>query len=167
MVTDFDYGIGIDFVHPLSRVKIKTIQKIVVANKIKEKNWAEEMRLLYVALTRAEQQLYLVGSTKKVSALVHEWGTPVSTKADIIAIQDRMRASSYQAWIGMALAKTKHLNLEHIQCHYQQPDLTFDLKTYDAKSMPEIQAKQPLPLPDTTIHDKAAAIDLRQIKKNS
>ncbi|MDN6900268.1 helicase-exonuclease AddAB subunit AddA [Oenococcus sicerae] len=165
MVTDFDYGIGIDFVHPVSRVKVKTIQKIVVANKIKEKNWAEEMRLLYVALTRAEQQLYLVGSTKKVSALIHEWGTPVSTKADIIAIQDRMRASSYQAWIGMALAKTKHLDLEHIQCHYQQPDLTFDLKTYDAKSMPEIQAKQPLPLPDTTIHDKAAAIDLRQIKK--
>ncbi|MFT8413495.1 MAG: helicase-exonuclease AddAB subunit AddA [Oenococcus oeni] len=138
MVVDFDNGIGIDFVHPTSQVKIPTIQKIAVAEKIKEKNWAEEMRLLYVALTRAEQRLYLVGSSKRMSDLIHNWGTPVSIGKKVIAFQDRMRAKSYQSWIGMSLANSGYIKLDKVEGNYSKKDLTFKIESYNAQTIPKI-----------------------------
>ncbi|MDI4584560.1 helicase-exonuclease AddAB subunit AddA [Oenococcus sp. UCMA 14587] len=162
MVVDFDNGIGIDFIHPVSQVKIPTIQKIAVAEKIKEKNWAEEMKLLYVALTRSEQRLYLVGSSKKMSALIHNWGTPVSTGKNVIAFQDRMRAKSYQSWIGMSLANSGYIQLEKVEGEYSKKDLTFKIKAYNAQTIPEIIGNK------TVVgqgEQKETRIDLFQSKK--
>ena len=55
-------GIGVDEVDLNSRLKYKTAVKQMISKKIEEENYAEEIRVLYVALTRAKEKLILVAS---------------------------------------------------------------------------------------------------------
>ena len=57
-------GIGPDVVDPERRVAFPSHLKLAVWEQSKRAMLAEEMRLLYVAMTRAMDRLYLVGSTK-------------------------------------------------------------------------------------------------------
>jgi ATP-dependent helicase/nuclease subunit A len=52
-----DLGIAPDYVDTKLRIKCPTLMKNVVANVIKEETIAEELRILYVALTRAREKL--------------------------------------------------------------------------------------------------------------
>ena len=55
-----DDGIGISYLDPDTRVKTDTLMKVISGEQALKKLEAEQMRLLYVALTRAEQQLFIV-----------------------------------------------------------------------------------------------------------
>ncbi|MCR4589886.1 MAG: helicase-exonuclease AddAB subunit AddA [Lachnospiraceae bacterium] len=57
-------GLGISYVDPDRRVKIKTILREAAARKQKSENIGEELRILYVALTRAKEKLILSGVIK-------------------------------------------------------------------------------------------------------
>lgn len=48
---------------------IKTFAKSVIENKIREENLAEELRILYVAFTRAKEKLFLVGTVGNIKNL--------------------------------------------------------------------------------------------------
>lgn len=56
---DIDWGIGTDYVNAKERYRSKTIYRTGMAVKQKEENLAEELRVLYVALTRAREKLIM------------------------------------------------------------------------------------------------------------
>ena len=64
LVLDIDEGIGVDYVDPERRVRGENLRKNVIAEKLKVDNLAEEMRILYVAMTRAKEKLILTGVVK-------------------------------------------------------------------------------------------------------
>ena len=64
LVLDIDAGIGVDYVNPKMRVRGRDLRRNVIAEKIKADNLAEEMRILYVAMTRAKEKLILTGTVK-------------------------------------------------------------------------------------------------------
>ncbi len=68
MIVDMDLGMGVDYVNPDARIKCKTLRKNVLAEKMKLDNLAEELRVLYVALTRAKEKLIMTATidAKKV-----------------------------------------------------------------------------------------------------
>ncbi len=74
MVADVDMGIGVDFVDVERRLQSKTIRKNIVAEKMRLDNLGEELRVLYVALTRAKEKLIMTGTLerpeKKMAALL-------------------------------------------------------------------------------------------------
>ncbi len=65
LITDVDMGIGTDFIDPQMRIRNKTLRKNVMAGKMRLDNIAEELRILYVALTRAKEKLILTGVVDK------------------------------------------------------------------------------------------------------
>jgi len=65
LIADIDMGIGTDFIDPEARIRNKTLRKNVMAAKMKRDNIAEELRILYVALTRAKEKLILTGCVDK------------------------------------------------------------------------------------------------------
>lgn len=65
LIVDVDMGLGVDYVNPDARVKNKTLRKNVLATKMKLENLAEELRVLYVAMTRAREKLIMTGVTEK------------------------------------------------------------------------------------------------------
>lgn len=59
-------GLGLDYFNSEERTKQPSIVKYAISEKNKQKYYKEEMRLLYVALTRAKNKLYITGGyTKK------------------------------------------------------------------------------------------------------
>ena len=62
---DIDRGIGTDYVDPVRRVKRKTLKKYYINKCSEGANLGEELRILYVAMTRAKEKLIMFGSVSK------------------------------------------------------------------------------------------------------
>lgn len=58
------YGIGMDYYDTKRNIKNATLIKRAIAARIVMENMAEELRVLYVAMTRAKEKLILVGNGK-------------------------------------------------------------------------------------------------------
>lgn len=58
------WGCGMDYTDIEKRVSYRTLAKRALAEAIREENLAEELRVLYVALTRAKEKLILTGTVK-------------------------------------------------------------------------------------------------------
>ena len=62
-----DMGIGVHRTPRKTQLKVKTLATAAVAKKIRDESLAEELRILYVALTRAQEKLFLTGVTSKTA----------------------------------------------------------------------------------------------------
>ena len=69
---DMDFGLGTDYVDVERRVRGKTLRRMVVAKKMREENLAEELRVLYVALTRAREKLIMTACAADCEALCQQ-----------------------------------------------------------------------------------------------
>ncbi|MBR2773634.1 MAG: helicase-exonuclease AddAB subunit AddA [Selenomonadaceae bacterium] len=87
-----EFGIGTYRTPKGSLLKVKTLATAAVSKKIKDESLAEELRLLYVALTRAEEKLFLVGCTSKG---VLDKVRPVDVPSDY----DILSASKFMGWL--------------------------------------------------------------------
>ncbi|HEY5555419.1 helicase-exonuclease AddAB subunit AddA [Acetobacterium sp.] len=68
-----DLGICPDYVDLEKRFKRNSLAKEVCKSQSNMEMLSEEMRLLYVAMTRAEEKLYIVGTVKKLENEVFKW----------------------------------------------------------------------------------------------
>ena len=65
LVMDVEQGIGVDYVNPGLRVSSRNLRRNFIAARLRKDNLAEELRILYVAMTRAKEKLFLTGSLKQ------------------------------------------------------------------------------------------------------
>ncbi len=68
---DKDLGIGLCYRSPGNDFRSRTLRQLRIDEAVKEKEVAEEMRLLYVGMTRAREQLFVIGSLTNEKALEH------------------------------------------------------------------------------------------------
>jgi len=61
LVCDMDLGIGMEYRSARKRIRSTDIRRNVLAAKMQEDNLGEELRILYVAMTRAKEKLILTG----------------------------------------------------------------------------------------------------------
>jgi len=66
-------GLGPEFVDTTLRVKSPTLLKKMIAKQMNEEMIAEELRVLYVAMTRAREKLILVGAMKEPEKRYAAW----------------------------------------------------------------------------------------------
>lgn len=66
-------GLGPGYVDLEMRIKSNTIAKCALAEKIHEENYSEELRILYVALTRAKEKLIITGSISGAEGQIKKW----------------------------------------------------------------------------------------------
>ncbi len=97
-------GLGPDRVDLQLRVSYPTLAKIAIRGRLKMESLAEEMRILYVALTRAREKLVLVGTSRDLVRAAEGWcgeGT-----GDRVELHDALlaTANSYLDWLGPALS---------------------------------------------------------------
>lgn len=64
LVVDVDAGIGVDYVNPQMRVRGRNLRRNAISVRLKRDNLAEELRVLYVAMTRAKEKLILTATVK-------------------------------------------------------------------------------------------------------
>ena len=59
-----DLGIGVKYIDYDMQIKYDTLSKMALRNKLHEETLSEEMRVLYVALTRAKEKIFITGISK-------------------------------------------------------------------------------------------------------
>ena len=62
-----ELGIGAKYIDYNAQIKYDTLTRQAVKNIIKTESISEEMRILYVALTRAKEKLFITGTSKNLS----------------------------------------------------------------------------------------------------
>ena len=86
VIVDSDIGVGADIIDPVLRTRTTTPVKAAVEMKILDDNLAEEIRILYVAMTRAKEKLILTGTIKNCERSLKKWGlSDVSSLTDLRA----------------------------------------------------------------------------------
>lgn len=68
-----EWGVGIDSIDLDRRTKIPTILKKVIQEEITRENLGEELRVLYVALTRAKEKLIMTGQLKDAEEVLNRY----------------------------------------------------------------------------------------------
>ena len=119
LICESDYGIGLDYVDLEKRVKYKDIRKRFLAKYMQEESLGEELRVLYVALTRAKEKLIMTGFCKDFEKLGLEehfgneredarksksdsqpvMGIPGLRCHKLLPLQMRVNAKCYLDWI--------------------------------------------------------------------
>ena len=100
---DQDYGLAVKAVNPDTRIEYTSLPFLAVKEMKQLQMKAEEMRVLYVAMTRAKERLYLTASVKDIEKTIEKWKV---SSADV-KLPDfmRSRAKGYLDWIGPALSR--------------------------------------------------------------
>ena len=102
MVLHPELGIGLDYMDGKKRIKSPTIAKKAIAKQIELENLGEELRVLYVALTRAKEKLIITGTLKDAPEKLEFFRQQanLSKAADRpLSYLTREGASGYLDWI--------------------------------------------------------------------
>lgn len=99
------WGIGMDCVNPEQRTVSYTLSKRALAEAVRQENRAEEMRVLYVALTRAKEKLILTGAVKNLRKDLEKWAESGDCKTEHLPIFRLRKGSSYLDWVMPALLR--------------------------------------------------------------
>ena len=103
LIVDMDLGVAVDYVDSVRRIKNKTLRRAVLSAKMKEDNLAEELRVLYVALTRAREKLILTAVLDKAD---EKWELVQMTGQERLTYLDFCEAGSYMDFLLPILPKT-------------------------------------------------------------
>lgn len=103
LIVDMDLGVAVDYVDSVRRIKNKTLRRAVLSAKMKEDNLAEELRVLYVALTRAREKLILTAALDKAD---EKWELAQMTGQERLKYLDFCEAGSYMDFLLPILPKT-------------------------------------------------------------
>jgi ATP-dependent helicase/nuclease subunit A len=102
-----ELGFGPDFVDLEKRFSIGTLAKDAIRKKMKIETLSEEMRILYVACTRAKEKLIITGAVRNTEKSIERWNSSASLDYTHILSSEVLKGKSYLDWIGMALCQHK------------------------------------------------------------
>lgn len=124
-----DWGAGLDLIDLKRRTKVPTFLKKMIREEIRLENLAEEMRVLYVALTRAKEKLIMTGVPGKPGAYTEAGGAAMSSPEG---------AKTYLDWIFPALVSEETGELQKdapVEVHIIEGGTS-------APSFPQMQAEE-------------------------
>ena len=122
-------GLGLDFYDIDNHTKNTTLAKNVIALQIKQDNAMEEMRLLYVALTRAKNHLYIVGGIN---------AEDIEEMEDSRSVKEQ---SSYLGWILGSLSSLAVTAVQNNKKNVSLKNTSGDLYVIDSYSIEEFSAQ--------------------------
>ncbi|MED4225126.1 helicase-exonuclease AddAB subunit AddA [Neobacillus cucumis] len=102
---DKEHGFASKYVDAKKRISYPSLPQIAFKQKKKMEMLAEEMRVLYVAMTRAKEKLYMTATLKDAAKQMEKWKDVSVQKEWLLKDYQRASAMSYIDWIGPALIR--------------------------------------------------------------
>lgn len=105
-------GLGPQVVDLESRVMYPTLPRLAIERRLHVESLSEELRVLYVAMTRAREKLYLVGSIKKLEEQVASWRDIAAEHqaTDTLPRELVVSAKCFLDWLGPACFRHSSLS---------------------------------------------------------
>jgi len=92
LIVDMDMGLGTDYADPERRLRNKTLRRNALSVKLRAESLSEELRVLYVALTRAREKLIMTGALENAE---EKWEQHRESGRGRLSYLDFMEAGSY------------------------------------------------------------------------
>ncbi|MBT2581708.1 helicase-exonuclease AddAB subunit AddA [Planococcus sp. ISL-109] len=132
---DQQYGLAVKAVNPDTRLEYTSLPYLAVKEMKQLQMRAEEMRVLYVAMTRAKEKLYLTASVKELDRLFEKWKT--ATGEVLLPDFKRSRAKSYLDWIGPAVSRHPDASELHTGGDVMEHHSRFHVEIVETQSLEE------------------------------
>ena len=100
-----ELGFGPKFMDTELRLLYPTLPWLALRSQLLREALAEEMRILYVALTRAQEKLILVAAVNDLAKEVQKWAAISRSGERLLPAYYRSRAKCCLDWIGPALLR--------------------------------------------------------------
>lgn len=100
-----ELGFGPNYVNLETRNSYSTLPKEAIKKKIRLETLSEEMRILYVAFTRAKEKLIITGASSNLEKDIKKWVSAASLDENIVLPSEVLKGKSYLDWIAMAMCK--------------------------------------------------------------
>lgn len=100
-----DLGFASKYIDPVKRITYPTLLFHAFRSEKLREQLAEEMRVLYVALTRAKEKLVMVANVASFEKKQAKWQKMADHEAWVLPAQYRLEAKSYLDWVGPALIR--------------------------------------------------------------
>ena len=92
LILDMDLGLGTDYINPVKRIRNKTLRRNVLSRKLREDSLSEELRVLYVAMTRAKEKLILTATLENAA---EKWESIRENDSQCLLYPDFMESGGY------------------------------------------------------------------------
>ncbi|MBC1385267.1 helicase-exonuclease AddAB subunit AddA [Listeria innocua] len=123
---DKDYGFASNYRDIEKMIVYPTIMQQAIKQKKSREMIAEEMRVLYVALTRAEEKLILTATVPDFEKTSKNWLQVSNQQETILPAAIRAKAKCYLDWIGNATIR--HSHFKELLCEEKIKTLPTDMK---------------------------------------
>ncbi|QNU68566.1 helicase-exonuclease AddAB subunit AddA [Ruminiclostridium herbifermentans] len=108
-----ELGFGPDYVDYKKRIKYPSVPKLAIAEKLKKETLSEEMRILYVGMTRAREKLILTGAVNNLERSANKWLSVSLNNTEKFPAHDMMKAQNYLDWI--CPCAMRHINSDKLR----------------------------------------------------
>ncbi len=98
-------GVGPYVTQPELRYKYTNLARLAIAHKLVLETKAEELRILYVAMTRAREKLILIGSVKKLAERLDLWSRQGRQPGLLLSDGVLAGAGCFLDWLGPILSR--------------------------------------------------------------
>ncbi len=106
-----DFGIGLDVVNLDRRISYPSITKNAIKIAMKKELLSEELRILYVALTRAREKLIITSYMKDCNKKISDISEKIMGEGHILSENCTLDANSYLDWILMGILRNPSCQL--------------------------------------------------------
>jgi len=100
-------GLGPKYVNLKKRTRSKTLAHYGLARLTRRENLSEELRCLYVAMTRAKELCILTGRTADLSKDIEKWADAAAAPGQMPSVYYRQSAAKFLDWIMPCLLRHK------------------------------------------------------------
>lgn len=107
LVMDMDLGLGADYVDYKLRTKVPSLLKKIIQKRTVLENLGEELRVLYVALTRAKEKLIMTGYYKNGKEQLGKWEEKLKPSQRVMDYFSRTEAKNYLDWVAPVVRNDK------------------------------------------------------------
>ncbi len=107
-------GIGMDVVDLKRRLKSPGFTRQLLARKVTLENIGEELRVLYVALTRAKEKLILTGTLRKAEEKLSELGIAVQRLSGAVCMEPEAALENGQGFLSFLRRLNTHTFLQFL-----------------------------------------------------
>ena len=102
-----DMGFGVDVILPEKRLILSTVHKQIIRRQLKRESLGEELRVLYVALTRAKEKLIITGTLSNPEDKISDGRVFQGNKRKELSFLQLSHAVTYWDFILPAVLRTE------------------------------------------------------------
>lgn len=103
LLMDGDLGLGTDFLELERRLKTPTLKKQAIRRRLELEAMGEELRVLYVAMTRAKEKLVMTAADRSLASKLEKWESVPLNKGEV-PYTILSGAGSFLDWLLMSVS---------------------------------------------------------------